>query len=151
MTDLTTVFSEGMCSSEDYNHFRIIRHINSIEGILCDVDDDGANWDVIWTLVDKQTELFAFFSKMYPVALVKEKCPESVLHMLEKCGVLTVPFDSVFFCDAAILKQYAPDRNILDDRFLTKEDFSPDDERLFFIYNNIKYITPYEFTFDESR
>lgn len=151
MTDLTTIFSEGMRFAEEYNHFKLIRHINSLEEILCDIDDDGANWDVIWTLVNRKTEIFAFFSKMYPVALIKQKCPESVLNMLKKYGVLIAPFDSVFSCDATILKQYAPDRNILDDRFLTEEDFSLDDERLFFIYNNIKYITPYEFTFDEIR
>lgn len=30
-------------------------------------------------------------------------------------------------------------------------DFSPDDERLDFIYEKIPYITPYSFTFDEIR
>lgn len=151
MTDLTNVFSEGIRSSECYNHFKIINQINSLEGILCDIDDDGANWDVIWTLTNRKTEIFAFFLKKYPVALVKQNCPENVLYMLKKYNVLIALLDSVFCCDATILKQYAPDRNILDDRFLVEEDFSPDDERLFYIYENIKYITPYEFTFDEIR
>ena len=151
MTDLTNVFAEGMRSAEGYNHFKIIRQIKSLEGILCDTDDDGANWDVIWTLINRKTEIYAFFSRMYPVALIKQNCPESVLYMLKKCGVLITLFDSIFSCDAEILKQYAPDRNILDDSFLDDCNFSLDDERLYYIYERIPYITPYSFTFDEIR
>ena len=119
--------------------------------ISSDLDDEGANWDIIWSLKGKISQVCAFFSKRFPVALVKENCPELIVCTLKKCGVLIAPFASVFSCDEAILKRYAPHIIMLDDRFLDDCNFSLDDERLFYIYENIKYVTPYSFTFDEIR
>lgn len=151
MTNLTNIFSDGIRFSDGYNHYEIIKQINRLEGIFSDLDDKGANWDIIWSLKGKISQVYAFFSKRYPVALVKENCPELIVYMLKKCGILIAPFDSVFSCDEAILKRYAPHIIMLDDRFLDDCNFSLDDEKLFYIYENIKYITPYSFTFDEIR
>ena len=151
MTNLTNIFSDGIQLSNGYNHYEIIKQINRLEGIFSDLDDEGANWDIIWSLKGKISQVYAFFSKRFPVALVKENCPELIVYTLKKCGVLIAPFDSVFSCDEAILKRYAPHIIMLDDRFLDDCNFSLDDERLFYIYENIKYITPYSFTFDEIR
>ena len=83
------------------------------------------------------------------MALIKKDCPKSVIKIF--LDIYIAKFEESFSCDEKILKEYAPYKKILDDRFLEDCNFSFDDERLFYIYEGIKYITPYSFTFDEIR
>lgn len=151
MYDLTEVFANGIKSLKGYNHFNIIRKINTLKNIFCDIDDDGAYWDSVWENINNKSIIYAFISQLYPVALIKKDCPKSVIKIFMDSNVYIAKFEESFSCDEEILKKYAPYKKILDDRFLDDCNFSFDDERLFYIYDGIKYITPYNFTFDEIR
>ena len=63
MTNLTNIFSDGIRFSDGYNHYEIIKQINRLEGIFSDLDDKGANWDIIWSLKGKISQVYAFFQK----------------------------------------------------------------------------------------
>lgn len=151
MYDLTEVFENGIKAPKGYNHFNIIRKINTLKDIFCDIDDVGAYWDVVWKNIDEKSMIYAFVSQFYPVAVVKKDCPESVTKVFMDNSIYIAKFQEPFSCDEKILKKYARYKNILDDRFLNDGGFLQDDERLFYIYEGIKYITPYNFTFDEIR
>lgn len=153
--DLTKVFELGIESQNEYEPYNIIKIINSSTDCFCS-DADEANWILIWENIDKKSIFYAYISQFYPVALVKDNCPKSVKTALEKNNIYIAEFDEPFSCEENILEKYVRGGQIIiDDRFLDDCNFSFDDERLFDIYecleHNRKYITPYNFTFEEIR
>ncbi len=151
MKDLTELFLKGIEYKSKYDSFTIIRSINSLEGIFCDYDDCGANWEIIFECINEKSTVYGFVSVYYPVALLKENCPQRVINELQKNGIFIECFDEPFSCSEEVLKKYAPAKRILDDRFLNDCNFSLNDDRLFYIYENLSYVTPYDFIFDEIR
>lgn len=110
----------------------------------------------IWENKERKSIFYAYVSQFFPVALVKETCPESVKNILIENGIYIAKFDEPFSCEEDILKKYVRSGQIIiDDRFLDDCNFSPDDERLFWIYECLEhhrnYVTSYNFTFDEVR
>lgn len=148
--DLTDVFKKGIESSEGYNGNKFIRDVNKYTKYHCD-DADESNWILIWENIGQRSIIFAFVSQIYPVALIKKECPEIIIQFLKDNNIHIADFREPFSCDEEVLRKYKFGKNILDDRFLDNDDFSLDDDRLFYIYNNIKYVTPYSFTFEEIR
>ncbi|WP_295089055.1 hypothetical protein [Ruminococcus sp.] len=118
-------------------------------------------------LLDKLREenvTIGFFGRDFPKKIRKKQEAETIIidHVennypkrdiikLEEKDLVISCFDESFSCDEEILRKYAPFKTILDDSFLDDVNFALDDERLFYIYENIPYITPYNFTFDEIR
>ncbi|MDE6731032.1 MAG: hypothetical protein K2J71_09700 [Oscillospiraceae bacterium] len=163
--DLTTVFAEGLSAPRPHTEFSecswnqdIISdfpwdQIRESQNITCDFDDCGGNWYLVYD--HNQNKKIAFISRYYPVALVEPECPACFLTILQHHGICIAEMHNVFSCDEAILKQYAPDKFILDDRFLEDENFSFDHEWMNYIYERLErrrsYVMPYEFTFQEIR
>lgn len=163
--DLTTVFAEGLSASKRRTEFSefpwnqdIIsdfpwRQIQELQNITCDFDENGENWYLVYD--HNQNQGIAFISRYHPVALVKPECPACFLAVLEHHGIGIAQMHDVFSCDGEILKQYAPDKVILDDRFLEDENFQFDHAWMSYIYERLErrrsYVTPYEFQFREIR
>lgn len=151
MNNLTEIFKKGIAVSEGYDHLDILKKINKLENVFGDMDDGGGNWDLVWGKKGEQSIIYAFFSRFYPVALVKDECTKEVISLFQDNSILIAKFQEPFSCDEEVLKKYARCKNILDDRFLNDCDFTLEDDRLFYIYEGISYITPYSFSFDEIR
>ena len=149
MSDLTTTFLNGINSKEFYKSYDVRCAINELDGASCDLDDSGGNWEIILLHDDNRNkhQIAGFLSRYYPVALIKDICPKIIIKTLEKSNIYIELFDEPFSCDEEILKKYAPFTKILDDRFLDDGNFSLDDELLFYIFEDIKYVT----TFNEIR
>ena len=174
MKDLTGLFRKGIENGTGYDDYDVQKAVSTLPGISCDLDDEGANWRLILKgACTKEAHILGFLSRYYPVALLVGNCPNELTEKLREKNVaaeffgsdcpkrdvikyeerelVQYRFDESFSCDEEILRKYAPFKRIMDDRFLDDGDFSPDDERLSFIYDKIPYITPYSFTFDEIR
>ena len=153
MSDLTSSFLEGMKKGEKYNSYDVRCAINKNDDLSCDLDDEGVNWELILLQEENRNKYKTggYLSRYYPVAILKDCCPEKLIKILRDYNVFIEFFDEPFSCDEDILRKYAPFTIILDDRFLDDGNFSLDDERLFYINENIKYVTPYNFMFDEIR
>jgi hypothetical protein len=172
--DLTDLFRKGIENGADYKSYDIRKAINTLTGISCDLDDDGGNWELILLGAGRaEVRVLGFVSRYYPVALLVSDCPDELIKTLREMNVGTEFFDSdcptieikkfedrelhiprfygSFSCDEEILRKYAPFKRILDDRFLDGGEFDLKDDRLYYIYENIPYITPYSFTFEEIR
>ena len=174
MKDITELFRKGIENGTGYDDYDVQKAVNTLPDISSDLDDDGANWRLILKgACTKGVQILGFLSRYYPVALLVGNCPRELTEKLSEQNVAVdffgsdcpkrervkyeerelvhYSFDESFSCDEEILRKYAPFERILDDRFLDDGDFSPDDERLYFIYEKLPYITPYSFTFDEIR
>ena len=149
MNDLTEIFKKGISNSQNYNKYTVINKINTLFNINCS-DADRYNWCLIWeTLSDSNNVIYGYLSQHYPVAIVNNNCRDDLLKILNELSISIAHFNEPFCCDESILKKYAPYTQIIDDRFLESTDFSLDDDRLYDIYQGIKYVTPYCFRFDE--
>lgn len=91
----------------------------------------------------RENNVSAYFIEKYFPILEIQKSEGRELHIPR--------FYGSFSCDEEILRKYAPFKRILDDRFLDDGEFDLNDERMYYIYENIPYITPYSFTFEEIR
>lgn len=153
MSDLTNTFLKGIIKGQTYKPYDVSSAINRIDRLSCDLDDEGGNWELILLHEENRNKYKTggYLSRYYPVAILKDYCPEKLINILRNYNVFIEFFDESFSCDEDVLRKYAPFTRILDDRFLDDGNFSLDDERLFYIYENIKYVTPYSFTFDEIR
>lgn len=149
MNDLTEIFNKGIVESQNYNKYSVVNKLNTLYNINCS-DADRRNWCLIWeTASDNSIVICGYLSQYYPVAILDTNCRNDLLKLLSELKISIANFEEPFCCDENILKKYAPYTQIIDDRFLEKEDFSLDDERLYYIYQGIKYVTPYCFSFNE--
>lgn len=172
--DLTELFRKGIENGTGYESYDIRKAINTMTDISCDFDDDGGNWELILLSAgSSEARVLGFVSRYYPVAMLVRDCPDELMKILREMNVAADFFDNdcpateiekfedrelhiprfygSFSCDEEILGKYAPFQRILDDRFLDDGEFDLDDDRLYYIYENIPYITPYSFTFEEIR
>ncbi len=153
MSDLTNTFLKGIKEGKAYKPYNVSSAINRTVHLSCDLDDEGGNWELILLHEENRNKYktAGYLSRYFPVAILKDYCPKELINILRNYNVFIEFFDEPFSCDEDVLRKYAPFTRILDDRFLDDGNFSLDDERLFYIYENIKYVTPYNFTFDEIR
>lgn len=156
--DLTEIFTQGLSAPAKSSEFLEFSEffwdqIRESQNITCDPDVQGANWYLVYDHSQKQE--IAFISRYYPVALVCKACPASFLELLEHHGIYSTPMREKFSCDGEVLKQYAPDKMILDDSSVNDEDFLLNHEWIDYISERLErrrtYVTPYEFTFQEIR
>lgn len=155
MNDITKVFELGIEAQDGYDPYKIMDIINSTGYFGDDVDEN--NWILVWENTDTESIFYAFISRFYPAALVKDNCPEAVRNALKDNNIFIAKFEEPFYCEEGVLKKYVRylGRIVLDDRFLDDCNFSLDDPRLDCIYDSLKsgreYVTSYNFTFDEIR
>ena len=124
-----------------------------------------ADWDIpqgeiLWNKIesvkmpdDNIENLMSYYS-MYGIVsayFLEKYLPISKIQKSEDRELHIPRFYGSFSCDEEILRKYAPFQRILDDRFLDGGEFDLKDDRLYYIYENIPYITPYSFTFEEIR
>lgn len=151
MNNITDTLKKGIECCDNYSNdiLKVIDRLISLNEIKLILDDVDSHWYCVLQITNGEYVVSAYFSQYFPVALILSNCREDILDVFKTCNVITTKFEEPFECDEEILKKYAPDITILDDRFLNDINFNPEDERMYYIYNNIEYVTPYNFVFDE--
>ncbi len=148
MNDLTEVFKSAIEKADEYKFFSIANKIQNIDNTYIN-DADRYSWALITEEPEHEYIIHGYISQHYPVALIKDSCNASIIEFLTNNNIEIAMLEEPFSCEEEILKKYSPSTRFLDDRFLENEDFKIDDERLWYIYNNISYVTPYNFTFED--
>lgn len=151
MKDVTEIFGKAVDMQGDYQ-YRLVR--NALEkdpGIWCMPDSDSnEKWSYIGrTDGNSIVENYGFICEGFPVALLKDECPDKVKTVLDKCGVLHTSFDEELSCEESILRSYLTDVLIIDDRFLEDDNLPFNDEAFEMITEGVRYTTPYRFAFDD--
>lgn len=153
MNNITDTLKKGIECRENYDNDinGLIDQLNNLNGIILILDDVDTNWYSVLERINGKDVIYAYFSQYYPSALILSNCRVDIINVFKLYNVFMAKFEEPFECDEEILKKYAPNVTYLDDRFLNDCDFDLDDDRMYYIYNNIKYVTPYNFIFDEIR
>ncbi|MBR1750661.1 MAG: hypothetical protein IJ740_19480 [Ruminococcus sp.] len=159
MKDYTDIFSKAIELKNRYD-FRTVRcKINAYNDLKCGDWDDWA--DDRWYRLCPKTpcsydRCYGFICASYPVALLTEYCPEVLKQALDEVGVLHTELSEPMCCDEEILRQYVPRCIVFDESFMDSGDFSPDDERFFWVCQKLdtghqSYIDAGSFTMKEIR
>lgn len=98
---------------------------------------------------------YGYLSIQYPVALIKENCPEIIRRILAENNILFTELEEPMRCNEDILRKYV-DRRLIDESAFLNGNFSFDDERFDFILNRIEtgyscYIDASNFMFNDIR
>ena len=158
MKDYTEIFSKAIDLSAGYDIKKISEIINSIGDNYCEETDDWGEY--YWYFMCKETpdnklvDTYGYVSKYYPVALIKENCPEIIKHTLEENNILVTELEEPMCCNEDILREYVDRRVIDENAFLNNGNFSFDDERFDMILYRIEtgyscYIDAGNFMFDD--
>lgn len=158
MKDYTEIFSKAIDLSSGYDIKKISNIINSIGDNYCGTDDEWCTY--LWydlckiTADNMMIDNYGYLSRDYPVALIKENCPDIIKRTLAENNILLTEFQEPMCCNEDILQQYV-DRLVIDESvFLNNGDFSFDDERFELILNRLEtgeryYIDAENFIFDD--
>ena len=151
MKDVTEIFAKAVENESSYLYKTAAFILESDGDIWCLPDSDtNEKWACIGrTNGSSIVESYGFICVKYPVALLKENCPDKVKRGLDKCGVYHTSFDEELSCDEAVLRNYLTDVLIIDDRFLENDSLPFDDEAFEKITEGCRYTTPYRFAFDD--
>lgn len=159
MKDYTEIFSKAIDLSAGYDIEKISEIINSIGDNYCEETDEWGEY--FWcfmckkTLDNKLVGIYGYVSKYYPVALIKENCPEIIKHTLEENNILVTELEEPMSCNEDILRNYVGRRRVIDENaFLNNGDFSFEDERFDMILYRLEtghhfYVDSGNFTFDD--
>lgn len=159
MKDYTEIFSEAIELSSGYNIENIADIINSTDGNYCGTDDEwcGYNWyDLCKETADNMMgDNYGYLSREYPVALIKENCPDIIKRILAENNILFTEFEEPMCCNEDILRKYVYEKRVIDESvFLDNGDFSFDDVRFELILDRLEtgiscYIDAENFMFSE--
>ncbi len=159
MKDYTEIFSKAIELSSGYDIDNISDIINSIDDNYCGTDDEWCTY--LWydlckkTADNKMTGTYGYLSVDYPVALIKENCPDIIKSVLTENNILFTEFEEPMCCNEDVLRKYVHRRRVIDESvFLNNGDFSFDDERFELILERLEtgnqyYIDAENFTFDD--
>ena len=161
MKDYTEIFSKAIDLSTGYDIKKISNIINSISNNY-GCEEDGEWGEYFWYLLCEVTpdnmivDIYGYLSKNYPIALIKENCPDIIKHNLAENNILVTDFEEPMCCNEDILRYYVcRSRRIIDENiFLNNGDFSFDDERFDMILYRIEtgshfYVDAGNFMFDD--
>lgn len=102
-------------------------------------------------------DIYGYLSRKYPVALIKENCPDIIKYTLTENKILFTEFEEPMCCNEDILRKYIRGRCIIDESvFLNDGDFSFDDEKFELILHRLEtgehyYIDAENFMFSEIQ
>ena len=157
MKDYTEIFSKAIELSSGYRIENIADIINSTDGNYCGTDDEQCSY--LWydlckkTADNKMGDNYGYLSIQYPVALIKENCPEIIRRILAENNILFTELEEPMRCNEDILRKYV-DRRVIDESAFLNGNFSFDDERFDLILDRIEtgyscYIDASNFMFDD--
>lgn len=150
MKDYTEIFSKAIELSSGYNIKNIAKIINS-------TDDEWCTY--LWydlckkTADNKMGDNYGYLSVEYPVAIIKENCPDIIKRILAENNILLTEFEEPMCCNEDIFRKYI-NRRVIDESAFLNGDFSFDDERFDFILDRIEtgmpcYVDASDFMFDD--
>ena len=159
MKDYTEIFSKAVELKNSYDFKAVMGSINANNDLQCGDWDDWA--DDRWYRLCPKTpcsyeKCYGFICASFPIALLTEYCPEELKQIFDEVGVLHTELVEPMCCDEEILRQYVTQRIVFDERFMDNGDFSPDDERFFWVCQKLDtghqgYIDAGSFTMKEIR
>jgi len=159
MKDYTEIFSKAIELKSSYD-FKAVRNIiNAHKDLHCGDWDDWA--DDRWYRLCPETpcsyeKCYGFICASFPVALLTEYCSAELKQILDDAGVLFGELVEPMRCEEEILRQFIPQCIVFDESFMDSGDFSPDDERFFWVCQRLDsghqgYIDAGNFTMEEIR
>ena len=151
MKDVTEIFRKAADEHDTYYYETVRYALESDPEIWCVPDSDSnEKWAYIGrTENNDMVESYGFLCVDFPVALLKDNCPDKIRRTLDKCRVMHTSFDDELSCDEAVLREYLTEVLIIDDRFLEDESREFDEEAYQKILDGCRYTTPYRFAFDD--
>lgn len=159
MKDYTEIFTKAIKLKESYDFETVRSRINAHNDLHCGDWDDWT--DDRWYRLCPKTpcsyeKCYGFICAAFPVALLTEYCPEALKQALDEVGGIHTEFVEPMRCDEEVLRQYVPQRIVFDESFMDSGDFSPDDERFFWVCQKLDigqqgYIDSGSFTMEEIR
>lgn len=156
MKDVTDIFSQAIAISEGYDAKALSKKLETLPNIWCYMEYDSCDrWYLIGRTNGKQLlEIYGYFSRYYPAALLMERCPENVSAILHTNKVLMTAFEEPLSCDEKILQQYLPGCKVFDESFLESCDYSFDDERFDLVLHKLEtgsqsYVDAGHFLFED--
>lgn len=159
MKDYTEIFLKAIELSSGYRVKNIAKIINSTENYYCgDYDEWGHyNWYYIAGKYKDHMILgdYGYLSIQYPVALIKENCPEIIRCILAENNILFTELEEPMRCNEDTLRKYV-DRRVIDESDFLNGNFSFDDERFELILDRLEtghscYIDASDFIFDDIQ
>lgn len=159
MKDYTEIFSKAVEQKGSYDFKAVSNSINAHNELHCGDWDDWADnrwYRLCPEMPCSYEKCYGFICASFPVALLTAYCPEALKQILDEVGVLHTELVEPMRCDEGILRQYVPYRIVFDENFMDNDDFSPDDERFFWVCQKLdigrqEYIDAGSFTMKEIR
>lgn len=153
MNDLTEIFSKAIENKDRYNSLEVSKQLGKLDNVWCRIEDDSnRKWYLISETDGKSVKTyFGYLSCDYPVSLLFENCPKNVIDCLEDNKVLITEYDDRYSCRDDILGYFIDNIPIIDDRFLRDESIPFDTETFLLIDDGLKYVSPYDFSFESLK
>lgn len=174
MKDYTEIFSKAIELSSGYRVENIADIINSTDDNYCQERDDWGEYNWYYLAKADKSDIpinvgylseediddmilytYGYLSCYYPVALIKENCPEIIRRILAENNILFTELEEPMRCNEDILRKYV-DRRVIDESAFLNGNFSFDDERFELILDRIEtgyscYIDASNFIFDDIQ
>lgn len=153
MKDISRILEKAISMSSGYNAKLISDQIEKIPNIWCRLEDDS---NLKWYLISESNgksviKYYGYLSVQFPIAILKRNCPKSIYNLLLEKNIVLEDFCERYSCEKSILRNLLIDVNLIDDRFLYDDNFPFDEEAFLKIDEGIKYINPYNFTFNDLK
>ena len=153
MKDISNLFEKASSMSEQYNARFISSIIEKVPEVWCRLEDDS---ELNWYLISKNNGKsvvsdYGYLSSEFPIALLMKECPDEIYKILSDNGILIEEYCDRYSCEEKILRRYVGDINLIDDRFLYDESMPFDEELFLIIDEDITYIKPYNFSFEDIK
>lgn len=148
--DLTSAFEKAIAFRTGYNSEQIASDIETNTDCWCRLEDDS---NLKWYLISQNngttvTEYYGYLSRMYPIAIMMENCPNKILKILFDSKVIVENYYDKYKCDEKILGQFV-DKDIIDDCFLYNDKIPFNKELFNAIDEGVEYINPCGFRLEE--
>lgn len=153
MKDISKILEKAISMSSGYNAELVSTQIEEIPNMWCRLEDDS---NLKWYLISKSNgksviKCYGYLSVQFPVAILKRNCPKKIYNLLLEKKIVLEEYCEKYSCEKNILRNLLKKSNFIDDRFLYDENFPFDEEAFLKIDEGIKYINPYNFTFNDLK
>lgn len=118
MKDYTEIFSKAIELSSGYDVKKIAVIINAIGDNYCGESGEWGHEN--WYILDNPEKIYGYLSVDYPVALIKENCPDIIKSVLTENNILFTEFEQPMRCKEDILQKYV--ENLVADDYVLFND-----------------------------